>query len=311
MLGLAIVPVASAGDQGAKPSLTVMGPGVTIGKTLVGGLTPGEATELVRREFRRPLAVVISEHRRLRLSPLDFGARTLLGGAVRRAAVYRAAVSVPLPVELSRARVERWVAKLAKQLNREPVDSRFFLRGLKPYATPDKPGRVLRETALVRDVVRALRTHSREPVTVGFREIKPGVTRESFGTAVVIRRESKLLQLFDGLQLERQFRVATGQASFPTPLGSFTVTTKWQNPWWYPPPSPWAQDADPVPPGPGNPLGTRWMGLSAPYIGIHGTPDAASIGYSASHGCIRMLVPEAEWLFERIEIGTPVFIVAA
>jgi lipoprotein-anchoring transpeptidase ErfK/SrfK len=52
------------------------------------------------------------------------------------------------------------------------------------------------------------------------------------------------------------------------------------------------------------------MGISAPYVGIHGTPDAASIGYSASHGCIRMRIPDAEWLFRRVEIGTPVFIIA-
>ena len=67
--------------------------------------------------------------------------------------------------------------------------------------------------------------------------------------------------------------------------------------------------AKPIPPGPGNPLGTRWMGLSAPLVGIHGTPDAASIGYSASHGCIRMLIPDATWLFDRVRIGTPVLIV--
>ncbi len=66
-----------------------------------------------------------------------------------------------------------------------------------------------------------------------------------------------------------------------------------------------------MPPGPGNPLGTRWMGISSPYVGIHGTPDAASIGYSASHGCIRMLIPQVEWLFNQVEIGTPVIIVAA
>ena len=83
-----------------------------------------------------------------------------------------------------------------------------------------------------------------------------------------------------------------------------------RNPWWYPPPSGWAADSDPVPPGPGNPLGTRWMGISAPYVGIHGTPDAASIGYSASHGCIRMRIPDAEWLFRHVDVGTPVFILA-
>jgi lipoprotein-anchoring transpeptidase ErfK/SrfK len=51
------------------------------------------------------------------------------------------------------------------------------------------------------------------------------------------------------------------------------------------------------------------MGISAPYVGIHGTPDSASIGYSASHGCVRMRIPEAEWLFQQVKVGTPVFIV--
>jgi lipoprotein-anchoring transpeptidase ErfK/SrfK len=51
------------------------------------------------------------------------------------------------------------------------------------------------------------------------------------------------------------------------------------------------------------------MGLSAPGVGIHGTPDAASIGYSASHGCIRMHIPDAEWLFQHVVVGTPVWIV--
>src|SRR5581483_9447718 len=59
------------------------------------------------------------------------------------------------------------------------------------------------------------------------------------------------------------------------------------------------------------PLGTRWMGLSAPGVGIHGTDDPSSIGYSVSHGCIRMQVPDAEWLFEHVKIGTTVVIVLA
>ena len=66
-----------------------------------------------------------------------------------------------------------------------------------------------------------------------------------------------------------------------------------------------------MPPGPGNPLGTRWMGLSEPLVGIHGTPDAASIGYSRSHGCVRMRIDQAEWLFDHVSIGTRVMIVPA
>jgi len=67
------------------------------------------------------------------------------------------------------------------------------------------------------------------------------------------------------------------------------------------------QGADPA--RPGNPIGTRWMGLSAPLVGIHGTPDAASIGYSASHGCIRMHISDATWLFDHVDVGTPVVII--
>ena len=113
------------------------------------------------------------------------------------------------------------------------------------------------------------------------------------------------------MRLRRTFGVATGQSVYPTPIGRFTIVTKQRNPWWYPPNSSWARGQQPVPPGPGNPLGTRWMGLSASGVGIHGTPDSASIGYSASHGCIRMHIPSAEWLFNQVEVGTTVFIVAA
>ena len=64
-----------------------------------------------------------------------------------------------------------------------------------------------------------------------------------------------------------------------------------------------------MPPGPNNPLGTRWMGLSAPGVGIHGTDEPGSIGWNASHGCIRMQVVDSEWLFDHVRVGTTVFIV--
>jgi lipoprotein-anchoring transpeptidase ErfK/SrfK len=144
---------------------------------------------------------------------------------------------------------------------------------------------------------------------------RPSVTSAFFTSAVVIRRGTIRLVYYkdkgDGLESMRTFTVATGQSSYPTPLGSFEIVQMQRYPWWYPPPSPWATGLKPVPPGPGNPLGTRWMGLSAPAVGIHGTPDAASLGYSASHGCIRMAIPSAEWLFKNVKLGTPVFIISA
>jgi lipoprotein-anchoring transpeptidase ErfK/SrfK len=144
---------------------------------------------------------------------------------------------------------------------------------------------------------------------------RPKIGTAFFTDAVVIRRGSNRLTYFtdkgDGLERFRTFTVATGTSSYPTPLGNFEIVQMQRHPWWYPPPSPWAQGLKPVPPGPGNPLGTRWMGLSVPAVGIHGTPDSASLGYSASHGCIRMAIPSAEWLFNKVKVGTPVFIVSA
>ena len=139
----------------------------------------------------------------------------------------------------------------------------------------------------------------------------PRVTRSAIGPVIVIRRGSNRLYFYNGVRLWRLFGVATGQSQYPTPLGRWRVVVKWRNPWWYPPNSSWAKGAKPIPPGPGNPLGTRWMGLSASGVGIHGTPDDASIGYSASHGCIRMHISDAEWLFNHVRIGTTVFIVSA
>jgi peptidoglycan hydrolase-like protein with peptidoglycan-binding domain len=105
------------------------------------------------------------------------------------------------------------------------------------------------------------------------------------------------------------FPVAVGQPAYPTPDGHFTIISKVENPTWVPPPdAPWAQGAVPIPPGPGNPLGTRWMGISSPGVGIHGTDDPASIGYSVSHGCIRMQVPDAERLFTMVSLGMSVYI---
>jgi hypothetical protein len=158
---------------------------------------------------------------------------------------------------------------------------------------------------------RTFAARGRGPISLPYRVLRPSVRRGNFGPVVVVRRGSHRLYLYRGSRFWHTFGVAVGMPQYPTPLGRFYIAVKQRNPWWYPPNASWAAGASPIPPGPGNPLGTRWMGLSWSGIGIHGTPDSASIGYSASHGCISMGIPEAEWLFERVRIGTPVFIVYA
>jgi L,D-transpeptidase ErfK/SrfK len=97
---------------------------------------------------------------------------------------------------------------------------------------------------------------------------------------------------------------------FDTPQGHFEIVNKRVNPTWVnPATTTWGKDEPAViPPGPDNPLGTRAMDLSAPGIRIHGTPDDASIGHWASHGCVRMHIADAEALFDLVDVGTPVII---
>jgi lipoprotein-anchoring transpeptidase ErfK/SrfK len=284
--------------------------GVTISGIEVGGLTVEQARVAVETTFAQPLELV---HRGIRwLAPPDrLGAKAYVDGALSRALTSPPGAEVDLLVTVRGQAVRDYLAQIDRRVSRKAKDAKLRLVNLKPRIAEARPGVQLERNPTVAAIVHALRTHERGPIGLVTSTIKPHVTAASFGSVVVIRRETKRLFLYRGEKQARTFRIATGQASYPTPLGRFTIVTKQRNPWWYPPASPWAEGAKPVPPGPGNPLGTRWMGLSAPLVGIHGTPDSASIGYSASHGCIRMLVSEAEWLFDHVRLGTTVFIVRA
>jgi lipoprotein-anchoring transpeptidase ErfK/SrfK len=282
---------------------------VTVGRVDVGGLLPYEASALLREAFAKPV-VLIGPRRRMSLAPEDVGARANTRHAIGRARFSRPGARVPLYVWVSRERIRGVVESVASELDRAPVSAEIVLRGATIKAKGSKPGRRLNRVDASRAIRVALKSNVREPIDLRFGVVKPKVRENNLGPAIVIMRSSNRLRLYMNTKLVRTFGVATGEPRYPTPVGAFEIVTKQRNPWWYPPPSDWAAEADPVPPGAGNPLGTRWMGISAPYVGIHGTPDAASIGYSASHGCVRMRISDAEWLFQHVEVGTPVFIVA-
>ena len=293
-----------------EPAPEVLAAGVAIGGINVGGLSPEAAFTTVRTAFETPLVLRLGRFT-LKPRPEDLGATAYVQAAVDRARRAPPGTDVALVVRVDGARVRAYVEKVAERFNREPVDSRLFLRRLRPFITRPVPGRSVDRAATVKAIVGALAANTRFPIRIRVRTAPARVTRDSFGPVIVIRRASNRLYLYDGMRLWRTFGVATGQTRYPTPLGRFRIVVKWRNPWWYPPDSDWAEGEKPIPPGPGNPLGTRWMGLSAPGVGIHGTPEPGSIGYSVSHGCIRMQIPHAEWLYTKVSIGTPVFIVAA
>jgi lipoprotein-anchoring transpeptidase ErfK/SrfK len=273
-------------------------------------MTLDQAQDAVRAAFAQPLVLVVTPTMKARVTPAELRARPNFAKAISRARFSRPGAHVPLDVAVSRTRIRTYLDRLGREVDRPPVDSRLVLKGIVPFAKPSKPGRRLDRLQSARAIRVALKTDVRNGIELSLVALRPKVTEKTLGPAIVILRTSNELRLYQNAKLVRTFGVATGQSAYPTPLGDFTIVIKERDPWWYPPPSPWATNEQPVPPGPGNPLGTRWMGLSVPYVGIHGTPDAASIGYSASHGCIRMRISEAEWLFQKVRVGTPVFIVA-
>jgi len=306
--GTTVTDTTAARETSTAPKRLTLAPRVVVGGVHVGGLTPQAAAAAVRLAFRSRLILLLGE-RRLTVSPRRLGAVAYVKAAVSRASRAGPGARVPLVVSVRGAAVRSYVEGLARRFDRRPTEARVVLRELQPHIVGGRNGLAVQKLKAVRMIVRALRENRRRELALPARTLLPRVAPEEVGPVVVIRRESKRLFFYDGEKLVRVFRVATGQPQYPTPLGRFRIIVKWRNPWWYPPPSPWADGLKPVPPGPGNPLGTRWMGLSVPAVGIHGTPDAASLGYSVSHGCIRMAIPSAEWLFERVEVGTPVFIV--
>jgi lipoprotein-anchoring transpeptidase ErfK/SrfK len=111
-------------------------------------------------------------------------------------------------------------------------------------------------------------------------------------------------------RLAKSYRVGIGAVGFDTPAGEYEIESKAANPAWYVPNSAWAGDlAGKVIAGddPSNPIKARWMGFYD-GAGIHGTADEASIGTAASHGCIRMLIPQVIDLYDRVPLKTPLYI---
>lgn len=307
--GLAVAGVLASAPTADDSPAPVIATGVTIGGVQVGGLTPEQATASVLQAFATPLELQLGTTR-IFVTPDLLGAVPSTEKAIERALTAAPNTALPLGVTVAADQTADFVARLAQRFNRPVRDSKLFLRRLRPWLSKEQVGRRLEQRRAIRDITSALVRGVREEIRLVQTKLRPKVTRRNFGPVIVIRRGTNQLLLYRGMRYWRFFRVATGERRYPTPLGRFAIVVKWKHPWWYPPNSPWAKGQKPIPPGPDNPLGTRWMGLSAPGVGIHGTPSDASIGYSVSHGCIRMHIPQAEWLFNHVDIGTTVFIVA-
>jgi lipoprotein-anchoring transpeptidase ErfK/SrfK len=119
---------------------------------------------------------------------------------------------------------------------------------------------------------------------------------------IVVSLEDRKLALVEDGQVKKVYTVAVGKPTTPSPTGTFSIARRVKNPIYQ-------HEGKVVQPGPGNPVGTRWMGLSVKGYGIHGTNEPKSIGKAASHGCIRMAKKDLEEMYELVSVGDTVELV--
>ncbi|HEX2150168.1 MAG TPA: L,D-transpeptidase/peptidoglycan binding protein [Actinomycetota bacterium] len=203
------------------------------------------------------------------------------------------------------------VRKLAEAVNKAPVNATVSVTGGSPKIIEGTPGFALDEKAAIQALQDAS-TKGVPSINLAGKPVPPAVTKENFKDIIIVKVGENKLYHYDGEQLVKTYDVATGLPKYPTPIGQFKITQKRFRPTWVNPAKGAGEWGAKLPaqigPGPNNPLGTRALNLNSPGIRIHGTTANNSMGYNASHGCVRMRMSDVEELFDRVEVGTPVII---
>ncbi len=311
--------------------------GVTVGGVDVGGLSKGAAYAKIQAAYLDPLDETITikvAGRKFHLDPKgaqvtanvnamvdEAVARSRSGDPFSRAVrdITGGSVDADLSpqVTYSENAVGRFVKRIATRVDRQAADATASLDVSGPQITPSKDGLSLQEAALRKKIETVLVDPSAKRVVRGkTRHTKPKVTTgkidDQFGTALVVDRADFKLKLYKNLKLTKTYDVAVGQQGLETPAGLYHIQDKQVDPVWNVPNSAWAGDlaGTSVPGGtPQNPLKARWMGIFD-GAGIHGVDPSeyGSIGSAASHGCVRMRIPDVIDLYDRVPVGAPIFI---
>jgi lipoprotein-anchoring transpeptidase ErfK/SrfK len=297
--------------------------GVSAAGVDLTGLTLPEAAAALDAAHAATLArpvLVSSAGRHFSLTPAKIGYRFDALRTARRAfqqgyQPHTGALDVNLYVTYDKKKVTAFARRVIAGVTIRPRDARVHIRLTHISKVPSRRGRTLKLDAL-KTAIRAALIDPRVSRTVKPKIVRtqPTVTTAGlarrYGTVITIDRSSFRLRLFKRLKVAKTYRVAVGMPAYPTPTGLFSIANKAVNPAWTAPNSPWAgaYANETVPGGSAeNPLKARWMGI-VNGVGIHGTGVPGSIGTAASHGCIRMTVPDVIDLYPRVPVGTPVLI---
>lgn len=136
--------------------------------------------------------------------------------------------------------------------------------------------------------------------------LKDWLQTASPNLALVIRLAERRVYVYKSDRIVTSYPIAIGRNGWETPIGEYQVIQMIEDPTWEHP-----LNGDIIPPGPENPLGSRWIGFwtdGTNYIGFHGTPNEETVGQAVSHGCVRMFNQDVLALFQKVQLGTPVIV---
>ena len=311
--------------------------GITVGGVNVGGMRAGEARAAIEDQLAAPLReplVVRYQKRRFRLSAADAKLRVASERMVQQALdksregnvisrTFREITGedpdeseLPARVSYSKQAVEELVTKVEKDVNQPAQDAEVTFSGTSLGTVEGQEG----ISVLTRKLRRAIRSelvlpHADRVVEVSTKVVQPEVTQEELASqypvVLTVNRPSFELRVWKNLELSKTYTIAVGSVGYDTPTGLYSIQNKAVNPAWTMPDSDWVAPADrgTVVPGgvPENPLKARWLGIYD-GAGIHGTDATYSLGTAASHGCIRMAIPDVIELYDQVPVSTPVYI---
>ena len=310
--------------------------GVRVDGVYVGGLREGAALKKVRRELGVRLDRPVTVHSpgrswtlSSREAKLAVDARNMVAQAVSASregsivtrtvrAIFGGHVNrdIPLVARYSHRAVQALAARVSSALDRSPRDAAVQPSASGLHEVPSQNG-VSVGTAQLRARVAAALTGSapQRTVAVPIHTPRPAIgisdLPRRYPAYIIINRTAFKLSFYEHLKLAKTYEIAVGMEGLETPAGVHKIEWKQVDPPWYVPNKAWAGAlaGTVVPPGPQDPLKARFMSFEG-GAGIHGIDpgEYGTIGHDASHGCVRMRIPDVIDLYSRTPVGTPVYI---
>ena len=302
-------------------------PGTEIAGVDVGGLTRTDALEAIEGASKIQLDRTIQvtwKNRTWTVTPRKLGAKSNATALVDEAlstsentnVFKKAGMAVlgnglsfqrDLAITYPRQGVRGFVEGVASTLDREPVEASIDYSTGWVELEPAKDGLKVLTKQSRRVLHKALRTGS-STVELAVKTRPAATDPNEFDQILLLRIGENKLYFYQDGKITHSWTVATGLPEYPTPTGLYEITEKRYMPTWVnPDPTGWGASMPAmIPPGPGNPLGTRALNWSASGIRFHGTEATYSLGYNASHGCVRMAMADVELLYDMVDVGTPI-----